>query len=195
LIYPIAVNSHVNKYEGNQYVRNANLGKEEETTGHDAAGNDACLRRCCNRDGNCRRRFNNLRGGVAADDMASKTLLLASNIQKHWRNAGSYTTLTAEAVDKIALVEKPLRMQGTSLLDAWGNTMGISGGQSAFSITIGGATNPINKEDCATLANNLSSIATSIRVGADAAVGSGATAGTITGVTCSRMAPPLTRQR
>lgn len=125
--------------------------------------------------------FNNLRGGVAADDMASKTLLLASNIQKHWRNAGSYTTLTAEAVDKISLVEKPLRMQGTSLLDAWGNTMGISGGQSAFSITIGGSTNPINKEDCATLANNLSSIATSIRVGADAAVGSGATAGTITG--------------
>ena len=125
--------------------------------------------------------FNTLRGSVSADDMASKTLLLASNVQKHWRNAGSYTTLSAENVDKIALVEKPLRMEGTSMLDAWGNTMTISGGQSAFAITIGGAANPVNKEDCATLANNLSSIATSIRIGADASVGSGATAGTITG--------------
>ena len=125
--------------------------------------------------------FNNLRGGVAADDMASKTLLLASNVQKHWRNAGSYASLSAENVDKIALVEKPLRMEGTNMLDAWGNTMNISGGQSAFAITIGGSTNPINKEDCATLANNLSSIASSIRIGADAAVGSGATAGTVTG--------------
>lgn len=125
--------------------------------------------------------YQSMRSSVNAEDMGDKTIGLVSDIQKHWRNAGSYSTLTADEVSKISLVKAPLKMSGTNMVDAWGNTMSLNGGSSSFALTIGGATFPISNEECATVANKILSLATTIRIGSDAAVGTGASAGTATG--------------
>ena len=125
--------------------------------------------------------YQSLRANVNADDMADKTIALVSDVQRQWRNAGPYASLSAAEVDKISLVKAPLKMNGTNMVDAWGNTMSLSGSASSFALTIGGSTFPISKEDCSTIANKLSSLASVIRIGADAAAGSGGSAGTVTG--------------
>lgn len=125
--------------------------------------------------------YQGLKAGINADDMGSKTIGMVSEIQKVWRNAGTYTTLTPAEIDKVSLVVSPMRMSGANLLDAWGNTMTLNGGQSSFALTIGGATAPINKDDCATIANKLASLSSIIRIGSSAAIGTGGSAGTVTG--------------
>lgn len=125
--------------------------------------------------------YQGLKAGINADDMGSKTIGMVSEIQKVWRNAGNYTSVSPAEINKVSLVVAPMRMSGTDMLDAWGNTMTLNGGQSSFALTIGGATAPINKDDCATIANKLASLGSVIRIGASAAVGTGGSAGTVTG--------------
>jgi prepilin-type N-terminal cleavage/methylation domain-containing protein len=126
--------------------------------------------------------YGNMRGGINADDQAAKTVQLAADIQKNWRNAGTYATLSAATINSVGLVQKPIKFDGTNLLDAWGNTMSVSGGTTTFSITVGGATNALGDDECAAVANRLGSgVATNINVGTAATLGSGASAGTVTG--------------
>ena len=123
-----------------------------------------------------------LRGGINADDQATKTISLAADIQKNWRNAGSYATLAPAELNKLALVQKPLKWDGTNVQDGYGNTMAISGGTTSFVITIGGTTNAVSKEDCASIANRLANgVATNVNVGSAAAAGTAANAGQVTG--------------
>lgn len=125
--------------------------------------------------------YRSLRSGINADDMADKTIGLVAEIQKNWRTAGSYTSVSAVEVDKLSLINAPMRMSGANLTDAYGNTMSLNGSQASFALTIGGATTPIAKDDCATIANKIAAIASVVRIGAAATVGSGGTAGTVTG--------------
>jgi Tfp pilus assembly protein PilE len=103
--------------------------------------------------------YGNLRAGITADDQASKTISLAAEIQKNYRNAGTYMTLSAAEVNKLLLVQKPLKFDGTNVLDAYGNVMTISGGTNTFAISMGGITNAISNSDCATIANRLATVA------------------------------------
>jgi prepilin-type N-terminal cleavage/methylation domain-containing protein len=126
--------------------------------------------------------YGNMRSGINADDQAAKTVQLAADVQKNWRNAGTFATVSGSTVNALSLVQKPIKFDGTNLVDAWGNTMSMSGGTTTFSLTIGGATNPLGKDECASVVNRLGAgVATNINVGATAALGSGATAGTVTG--------------
>ncbi len=120
-----------------------------------------------------------LRGGINADDQATKTISLAADIQKNWRNAGSYTTLAPAEINKLALIQKPLKWDGTKVQDGYGNTMSVSGGPTSFVLTIGGPINAVSKEDCASIANRLATgVATNVNVGTSAAAGG---AGQVTG--------------
>jgi prepilin-type N-terminal cleavage/methylation domain-containing protein len=126
--------------------------------------------------------YGTMRSGINADDQAAKTVQLAADIQKNWRNIGSYMGLSASGISNLALVQKPIKYDGTNLVDSWGNTMSVSGGTTTFSMTIGGATSALRSDECAAVANRLGSgVATNINIGAAAALGSGATAGTVTG--------------
>jgi type II secretory pathway pseudopilin PulG len=125
--------------------------------------------------------YGNLRAGITADDQASKTISLAAEIQKNYRNAGTYMTLSAAEVNKLLLVQKPLKFDGTNVLDAYGNVMTISGGTNTFAISMGGITNAISNSDCATIANRLATVAWFVTVGFGAGVGTGAGAGQVSG--------------
>jgi Tfp pilus assembly protein PilE len=138
--------------------------------------------------------YGNLRAGINASDHAAKTIQLAADIQKHWRNAGTFATVSGATVNSLGLVQKPLKFDGTNLQDAWGNTMSMSGGTTTFSITIGGATNPLAKDECAAVAIRLGAgVASNINIGAAATLGSGATAGTVTGGNIYKVGQTLTQ--
>lgn len=126
--------------------------------------------------------YGNLRGGINADDQAAKTISLVSDIQKNYRNAGTFGTLTAAEINKLLLLQKPLKFDGTNVVDAYGNVMVVSGGTTSFVLTIGGTTNPVSNADCAAIANRLGAgVATNINIGTAATAGTGATAGQVTG--------------
>jgi hypothetical protein len=135
-----------------------------------------------------------LRGGINADDQATKTIALAADIQKNWRNAGSYAALAPSDLSKLTLIQKPLKWDGTNVLDSNGNIMLISGGTTSFVLTVGGAVNPLSNQDCATIANRLATgVATNVNVGAAASAGSGATAGQVSGGNVFKSGPTLTQ--
>ena len=121
--------------------------------------------------------YNYLKGSVSAGDMGEKTALMVSDIQKNWKNAGSFTSVSPAEVNKLSLIRNPLKFDGTNLVDAWGNTMTLSGGSASFSVTIGGATVPMQQDDCATVVNRIAPMAASVRVGSDAAAAAGAISG------------------
>lgn len=121
--------------------------------------------------------YNFLKGSVSAGDMGEKTALMVSDIQKNWKNAGTFASVTPAEVNKIALVRNPLKYDGTNLVDAWGNTMTLNGGPASFALTIGGSTVPMQQDDCATVVQRIAQMAASVRVGADAAAAAGAISG------------------
>lgn len=123
--------------------------------------------------------YGNMRGGINADDQAAKTISLVADIQKNYRNAGTYTSLTAAEINKLLLLQKPLKFDGTNVIDAYGNTMSVSGGVTSFALTMGGTTNPVSNSDCASIANRLATVAWHVTVGTSAGLGTGAGAGQV----------------
>lgn len=118
-----------------------------------------------------------VRSSVSAGDVGDKAMIMVTDIQKNWRRAGSFATVTPAEVNKLSLVRSPLRYDGTNVIDGWGNNMTLNGGPASFALTIGGSTTPMQQDDCATVVARLESLAAVIRIGADAA----ATGGTVTG--------------
>ena len=118
-----------------------------------------------------------VRSSVSAGDVGDKVMIMVTDIQKNWRRAGSFATVTPAEVNKLSLVRSPLRYDGTNVIDGWGNTMTLNGGPASFALTIGGATTPMQQDDCATVVARLESLAAVIRIGEDAA----ATGGAVTG--------------
>jgi hypothetical protein len=121
--------------------------------------------------------YNNLRGGISADDQGNKMIAMAAAIQNNWRNAGTYTTLSGAELNKLALINAPMKFVTPDVADAWGNPMIINGGAASFVMSVGGADSPINKDACASIANRLASIAQSIRIGASATGAAGVATG------------------
>jgi prepilin-type N-terminal cleavage/methylation domain-containing protein len=115
--------------------------------------------------------------GQQAEKVSTDIALMASKIKSLYRGANSYATLSASELDKQALITKPMKYDGTNMLDPWGNTMTINGSAATYAITLGGATNPITKESCNTIAALLATNASLLRVGTSAT----ATAGVISG--------------
>ncbi|CAN7741750.1 hypothetical protein LJR118_006642 [Acidovorax sp. LjRoot118] len=118
-----------------------------------------------------------IRGGISADDQGNKMISMAASIQNNWRNAGSYATLTGEELNKLALITAPMKFVTPDVTDGWGNTMTINGGPASFVMSVGGATAPINKDACASIANRLSSVAQTIRIGTSATGAAGVATG------------------
>lgn len=118
-----------------------------------------------------------VRGSVGAGDVGDKVMIMVTDIQKNWRRAGSFTTVSAAEVNKLSLVRSPLRYDGTNIIDGWGNTMQLSGTAASFALTVGGATTPMQQDDCATVVARLEPLATVIRIGSDAAATGGVASG------------------
>jgi prepilin-type N-terminal cleavage/methylation domain-containing protein len=135
-----------------------------------------------------------LRGGINADDQATKTIALAADIQRNWRNAGTYATLAPAEINKLALVQKPLKWDGTNVQDSYGNIMQMTGGTASFVITVGGSANPVSREDCATIANRLATgVATNVNIGTSATAGSAGTAGQVSGGNTFKVGATITQ--
>jgi prepilin-type N-terminal cleavage/methylation domain-containing protein len=117
--------------------------------------------------------YQGLRGTISSDDMADKSIAMVAEIQKNWRNAGSYSSVSGAEINKLALIKSPMKFDGTVMQDAWGNTMSLNGGTTSFALTIGGAANPIDKDACGNIATKLAAIATNINIGQSASGASG----------------------
>lgn len=130
-----------------------------------------------------------LRGNVAAADVGDKVMIMVTDVQKNWRTVGSFATVSPAEINKLALIRSPLSYDGTNLKDGWGNNMSINGNATAFALTIGGSTSPIQQDDCGALVARLAPVASSIRIGVDAA----ATAGNITGGTVYKNGATITQ--
>lgn len=122
--------------------------------------------------------YQGLRSNINADDQGDKVIALVSDIQKNWRNAGSYSGLAVADLNKLALIKSPMKFDGTNMLDAWGNTMTINGGTTSFAITVGGSTNALDKDACGNIASKIAAVASNINIGASAA---GTATGGVTG--------------
>lgn len=117
------------------------------------------------------------KSSISAGDLGEKITLMASDIQKNWNTAGSYATVSPAEVNKLQAIRPPMRYNGTTLTDAWGNTMTLNGGATSFALTIGGSASPIAKDECADVVSRVASVATSVRIGADAAAAAGVISG------------------
>lgn len=122
-----------------------------------------------------------IRQAILGDDQATQLVHLASDVQRLWGNARSFTTVSAVTLSQLDLVRRPMRYDGSAMYDHWGNTMGVSGGTRTFALSVGGAAFPMAANECSALANRMATIASAVAVGNTAAVGSGAAAGRVTG--------------
>jgi Tfp pilus assembly protein PilE len=125
--------------------------------------------------------YSRIRGAISADEQAARMIQLAADTQRHWQNARSYSTLSAQALGNLDLVGAPMRVSQGVLYDQWGNAMQVSGGERTFGLTVGGALFPFAADDCATIANRLAAVATNINVGPTATLGWGPEAGKVSG--------------
>lgn len=121
--------------------------------------------------------YSTMKTGVNADDMAQKTIGMVTDIQQNWRSAGNFSSVSAAELNKIALIKDPIKFATPNAVDAFGNNMAINGSATTFAITIGGATNPMDKDQCATIANKLATIATNINIGGAATAAAGVVSG------------------
>ena len=109
--------------------------------------------------------YQGLRGTISADDRADKSIAMVADIQKNWRNVGSYSSVSGSEINKLSLIKSPMKFDGNAMQDAWGNTTTLNGGTTSFALTIGGATNPIDKDACGSIATKLAGLATNINIG------------------------------
>ena len=121
-----------------------------------------------------------LKRRVSADDQAIKLAALGEDIRRHWRGTGSFTGLSAPALFKLGLVQRPMTADAASMYDAWLAPMQFSGADTRFAIVLGG-NGVMTRDECSALASGIESTAYEVRVGTGVAPGSGATLGRLTG--------------
>lgn len=116
-----------------------------------------------------------------ASQKANRTVedvsLLASKIKTMYGPMNSYATVTATSLNDMGLTPGGMSFATPNIVDAYGNTVSITGAAASFAITIGGATGPLDKEICSSIATNLSTQATAINVGGAATAAAGAVSG------------------
>lgn len=117
---------------------------------------------------------------VSADDQAIKLVALGDDIRRHWRGAGSFTGLSAPALFKLGLVQRPMKADAVNSYDAWMAPMQFSGADTRFAIVLGG-NGVMTRDECSAVAAGIEATAYEVRVGAGVAPGSGAALGRLTG--------------
>jgi prepilin-type N-terminal cleavage/methylation domain-containing protein len=115
-----------------------------------------------------------------SSDQALTLVKLSNDIRGSWRPTGTFATLTGSAVTKLGLVQKPIVSDGTNLFDIYSNTIQLAGGPTYFAIALGG-NGAMSSQECTNLATSMQEGAFEVRVGAAAALGTGAALGRTTG--------------
>lgn len=121
-----------------------------------------------------------LKRRVSADDQAIKLVALGEDIRRHWRGTGSFTGLSAAALFKLGLVQRPMTADAASTYDAWLAPMQFAGADTRFAIVLGG-NGVMTRDECSAVASGIELTAYEVRVGAGVAPGSGATLGRLAG--------------
>jgi prepilin-type N-terminal cleavage/methylation domain-containing protein len=127
--------------------------------------------------------YSGLRDGVGAEEQAQRMVDMAADVRRYMGKAqGNYTGLTPARANALGLLKPPLRWDGASIRDRWGNSMDLYGqGPWLFSVTAGGATS-MSPTDCAALAIKLASSAYAVMIGTSTVITkSGASDGWVTG--------------
>lgn len=121
-----------------------------------------------------------LKRRVSADDQAIKLVALGDDIRRHWRGTGSFAGLSAPALFKLGLVQRPMSADAASAYDAWMATMQFSGADTRFAIVLGG-NGVMTRDECSAVASGIEAAAYEVRVGATVAPGTGGSQGRLTG--------------
>lgn len=106
------------------------------------------------------------KAGMSGNSASTNLALMASTIKNVVGSSNSYATLTPATLDNIGGVPKGFVFDGTNVIDPWGNTMSVSGATATFALTVGGATQPLSKDTCTSIASRLADDAMTVRVGA-----------------------------
>lgn len=112
-----------------------------------------------------------------ANQQATDVAQIASKVKTYYGPSNSYAGLNAAAINNMALINPPMKYDGTNVIDAFGNTMTVTGATRTFALTIGGSTAALDKEVCTSIASKLAANANVINVGAAAAAATGAVSG------------------
>jgi hypothetical protein len=121
-----------------------------------------------------------LKRRVSADDQAIKLVALVDDIRRHWRGTGSFTGLSAPALFKLGLVQRPMTVDATNAYDTWAAPMQFSGADTRFAIILGG-NGVMNRDECSAVASGIEAAAYEVRVGAAVMPGTGSSLGRLTG--------------
>jgi prepilin-type N-terminal cleavage/methylation domain-containing protein len=109
-----------------------------------------------------------------SNDTVQAVSYMVSKIKTFYASSGSYTGLSAAVINGMSLLNQPLKWDGSAILDAWNNPLGVSGnaasGTPSFALTIGGSVNALSKETCSALATALASGADVVNVGSSTEV-------------------------
>ena len=116
---------------------------------------------------------NSQRANQQATDLAQ----IASKVKTYYGPSNSYSALSAASINNMALINAPMKYDGTNVIDAFGNAMTITGATRTFAITVGGSTAALDKEVCTSIATKLAANALVINVGSAAAAATGAVSG------------------
>jgi hypothetical protein len=121
-----------------------------------------------------------LKRRVLADDQAVKLAALGDDIRRHWRGTGSFAGLSAPALLKLGLVQRPMTADAAGAYDAWSSPMQFAGADTRFAIVLGG-NGVMTRDECSAVASGVEAGAWEVRVGAAVAPGTGAALGRLTG--------------
>ena len=109
-----------------------------------------------------------------SNDTVQAVSYMVSKIKTFYASSGGYNGLSAVVINGMSLLNQPLKWDGSSILDAWNNPLGVSGNATSatpsFALSIGGSVNPLNKETCSALATALAAGADVVDVGASTEV-------------------------
>lgn len=112
-------------------------------------------------------------GNQGAQDVATALGNVASKIHRFAGITGTYTALTPAMVNNMISLA-PLVFAGGNIVDPWGNTVNVVGNAAnatpSFVLTAGGATGPLDKETCTTIATQLASKADVVVIAAAATI-------------------------
>jgi type II secretory pathway pseudopilin PulG len=121
-----------------------------------------------------------MKRAAQADDTVMKVVTLVNDTRRAYLPLASFSTISATGLSKMGLVQQPLYTDGTTLYDPWSNPVSVAGADTYFAVLMGG-NGVMSAMECTTLVTGIQSAAYEVRVGAAAALGTGAAVGRTTG--------------
>lgn len=101
-----------------------------------------------------------------SNQVATSLVTMASKIKAYYGPTNSFAAVSGTTLDQIAVVPKGMTFVTPNVVDPWGNNMSINGSVATFALTVGGATGPLDREACASIASKLAENAQAVHVGA-----------------------------